>query len=183
MLLKYLNKIRDKRRGQGKQYSLGHIILFSLLAIMSKANGYADIGRFIDVHIEKLEEIFGIYWVKSPHKDTVRNILLGLEEEELERALFEYNQELSKQHDNKGLKILAIDGKALKNSFDNMKDKKSLHMLEIFATESNLIIAHLETEEKSNEIPAVQELIRELGLEGCIFTMDAMHCQKKLLRL
>lgn len=183
MLLKHLNKISDKRRGQGKQYSLSHVILFSLLAIMSKANGYADIGRFIDVHLEQLEEIFGIYWVKSPHKDTIRNILLSIEEEELEIALFEYNQELSKQDDNKGLKVLAIDGKTLKNSFDNMNDKKSLHMLEMFAIESNLIIAHLETEEKSNEIPAVQEFIKKLGLEGCIFTMDAMHCQKKLLAL
>lgn len=62
-----------------------------------------------------------------------------------------------------------------------MKDKKALHMLEAFATGVDLIIGHVEIDSKSNEIPAVQEFIRESGLDGCIFTMDALHCQKKLL--
>ena len=183
MLLDYLNKIPDKRRAQGKQYQLGHIVLFSLLAIMCKSNGYTEIARFIDINLERLEEVFGIYWVKSPHQDTIRNVLLSLEEAELEKALFEYNQKIAKLHKKGDLKILALDGKTLKNSFDNMKDKKSLHMLEIFATGSNLLIGKAETEEKSNEIPAIQKFIIESGLEGCIFTMDALHCQKKLLRL
>ena len=182
MLLDYLNEIPDKRRAQGKQYQLGHIILFSLLAIMCKSNGYTDVALFIDEHLERLEETFGIYWIKSPHKDTIRNVLLSLEEAEVEKALFEYNQKIAKLDQKGDLKILALDGKTLRNSFNNMKDKKSLHMLEIFATGSNLLIGHVETEEKSNEIPAVQKFISESGLEGCLFTMDALHCQKKLLR-
>lgn len=183
MLLDYLKEIPDKRRAEGKQYSLGYIVLFSLLAILCKSNGYTEIARFIDVHLERLEEAFGIYWVKSPHQDTVRNVLLSLEEADLEKALFKYNQKLAKLDEKGDLKILALDGKTLKNSFDNMKDKKSLHMLEVFATGSNLLIGHVETEQKSNEIPAVQRFIRESGLEGCLFTMDALHCQKKHLRL
>lgn len=179
MLLNNLNKIQDKRRGQGKRYSLGHIVLFSLLAIMCQANGYEEIARFIDVHLEKLEEIFGIYWVKSPHQGTVRNVLLSIDAKELENALNEYNKSI-KRNTNKSLNVIAIDGKTLRNSFDNMKDKKSLHMLEAFATGANLIVGHLETDAKSNEIPAAQEFIKESGLEGCIFTMDALHCQKKL---
>ena len=68
MLLEYLNKLQDKRRGQGKRYQLGHVIIFSLLAIICNARGNSKIARFIDVHLERLEEIFGIYWVKSPHQ-------------------------------------------------------------------------------------------------------------------
>jgi predicted transposase YbfD/YdcC len=34
-------------------------------------------------------------------------------------------------------------------------------------------------DEKSNEIPAAQQMIEALGLEGRLFTLDAMHCQKK----
>lgn len=181
MLLDYLNKIQDKRRRQGKRYSLGHIILFSLLAIMCKSNGYEEIARFIDVHLEKLEELFGIFWVKSPHKGTIRNVLLSIDIKELDSALSEYNQAIAKLDKNKDLKIIAIDGKTLRGSFDHMKDKKSLHMLEIFATGVNLIIGHFEIDNKTNEIPAAQKFIKESGLEGCIFTMDALHCQKKLL--
>jgi len=179
MLLEYLNRISDKRRGQGRRYPLGYIILFSLMAIMSKADTYVDIADFIEVHLERLEEALGFFWVKSPHKDTIRNILQNIDTDELEKALSEYNQaEIDKTV---GLNIMAIDGKALRKSFDNMKDQKSLHMLEIFATGSDLIIGQSEIDSKSNEIPAVQKFIKESGLDGCIFTMDAMHCQKKLL--
>lgn len=181
MLLDFLNKIEDKRRGQGKRYSLAHIVLFSLLAIMCKADGYKQIARFIDIHLEKLEEIFGIYWIKSPHEGTIRNILLSIDELDFEQVLFEYNQTIANIDKKKDSSILAIDGKTLKNSFNNMKDKKALHMLEVFAAGSDLIIAHLEVEAKSNEIPAAQKFIKESGLEGYIFTMDALHCQKKLL--
>jgi len=46
-----------------------------------------------------------------------------------------------------------------------------------------LIIAHVEIPEKTNEIPTAQALIKELGLpEGSVYTLDAMHCQKKHLR-
>ncbi|EKE04012.1 MAG: ISMca6, transposase, OrfA [uncultured bacterium] len=181
MLLDYLNKLQDKRRGQGKRYPLRYIILFSLLAIMCGANTYPEIARFIDIHLEELEEIFGIFWVKSPHQGTVRNILLGIDATELENALFEYNQSISKLDKENDSNIVAIDGKALRNSFDNMKDKKSLQMLEIFSSGANLIIGQFEIDTKSNEIPAAQKFIKESGLEGCIFTMDALHCQKKLL--
>jgi hypothetical protein len=182
MLLDYLNKLTDKRRGQGKQYPLKYIILFSLLAIMCKADGYSQIARFIDIHLEKLEEIFGIFWVKSPHKDTVRNVLLSIDPKELDNVIEEYNKTVVNCNKNRGSNIIALDGKTLRHSFDNMKDKKSLHMLEAFASGSNLIVGHLETDAKSNEIPAVQKFIKESGFEGSLFTMDALHCQKKLLR-
>lgn len=181
MLLDYLNKLEDKRREQGKRYPLGYIILFSLLAIMCKANGYSEIARFIDVHLERLEGIFGIFWIKSPHKDTIKNILLSIEAKELENTLIKYNHMLAKLDKKNDLNIIAIDGKTLRGSFDNMKDKKALHMLEAFATGADLIIGHAEIDSKSNEIPAAQEFIRESGLDGCLFTMDALHCQKKLL--
>ena len=42
-----------------------------------------------------------------------------------------------------------------------------------------IVLAHLMVEAKSNEIPAAPELIEALGLTGCVFTLDAEHCQKK----
>jgi hypothetical protein len=41
-----------------------------------------------------------------------------------------------------------------------------------------LILAHVECDEESNEIPAVQKLTAKLGLPGSLPTVDAMHCQK-----
>ncbi len=78
-----------------------------------------------------------------------------------------------------GQRHVAIDGKALRRSFDNFHDRRAAHMLSAFAADTALVLAHLECDDKSNEIPAVQSLLGALGLIGAVVTVDAMHCQKK----
>jgi hypothetical protein len=51
--------------------------------------------------------------------------------------------------------------------------------LTAFASASAIVLAHTEIDDKSNEIPAAQQMIRELGLIGVVFTADAMHRRKK----
>ena len=60
-----------------------------------------------------------------------------------------------------------------------MKDQRAAQILSIFATNVNLILGHSKIDDKTNEIPVLPELIRELDIGNKIFTMDAMHCQKK----
>jgi hypothetical protein len=78
-----------------------------------------------------------------------------------------------------GTRILAFDGKVLKGSFDAVNDAKARQILHAFAADTALVLAHMEIDEKSNEIPAVQKLLEELDVVGHIVTLDAMHCQKK----
>ncbi|MGA9038245.1 MAG: ISAs1 family transposase, partial [Pseudolabrys sp.] len=76
--------------------------------------------------------------------------------------------------------VIALDGKTLRGSFDHLNDRKAAQTLTAFASASAIVLAHTEIEDKSNEIPAAQQMIRELGLTGVVFTADAMHCQKNL---
>jgi hypothetical protein len=79
--------------------------------------------------------------------------------------------------------VMAIDGKALRKSFDHIKGNAMLHLLSVFCTENQLILGHIEIPEKTNEIPTAPLLIKALGLpEGSVYTLDAMHCQKKRLK-
>ena len=74
--------------------------------------------------------------------------------------------------------VIAFDGKTLRGSFDNFNDAKAKQVLSAFAVDTALALAHIEIDEKSNEIPAVQRLLAELDVAGCIVTCDAMHAQK-----
>jgi hypothetical protein len=76
-------------------------------------------------------------------------------------------------------KNISLDGKALKGSFDSFNDAKAKQVLSAFAVDTALVLAHIDIDEKSNEIPAVQKLLEELDVAGHIVTCDAMHCQKK----
>jgi hypothetical protein len=64
------------------------------------------------------------------------------------------------------------------------RQRSAVQVLSAFATDTALVLAHIDIAEKSNEIPAAQILLAELGVaSGAIVTLDAMHCQKNTLRL
>src|SRR4051794_26456443 len=75
---------------------------------------------------------------------------------------------------------VAIDGKLLRRSSDGFHDRKAAHLLSAFAPDAALVLAHVDCDDKSNEIPAVQTLLSELGLAGALVTVDALHCQKNI---
>ncbi len=178
MLKSFLFEIKDKRRDQAKQYQLGDILLISILAILSEADSYRKIHKFIEVHYKKLDKEFNLNWKYIPAYTTIRNIIQGCDRSSIEKAFRRYSESLV------GNKIegevIAFDGKTLRGSIDHFKDKRAIQILNVFLTGSKIILAHQDINEKTNEIPTAQKLMQELGIENCIFTFDAMNCQKKL---
>jgi predicted transposase YbfD/YdcC len=76
--------------------------------------------------------------------------------------------------------IVALDGKALRRALD--KDQSVQYIVSAWAESNGLVLGQLKVADKSNEITAVPELLRVLELSGCIVTLDAMGCQKKIAR-
>src|SRR3569623_2413029 len=74
-----LTEIEDPRRAEGKLYRLPHVVLFAILAIVAGANSYRTIHSFIDVHLARLREAFGVKWRKAPAYTTIRGILRQLD--------------------------------------------------------------------------------------------------------
>ncbi len=174
-----LGTIHDPRRAEGKLYQLPYILLFSILAIVTGANSYRGIRTFIKVQLKRLNKAFKIGWKRPPAHTAIRYILQGLNPADVERVFREHAADLNSSAAAIGTRILAFDGKALKGSFDAFNDAKARQILSAFAVDTALVLAHIEIDEKSNEIPAVQKLLEELDVAGHIVTLDAMHCQKK----
>jgi len=78
--------------------------------------------------------------------------------------------------------IVAIDGKTLRHSYDKSSDKAAIHMVSAWATANPLVLGQVKVDEKSNEITAIPKLIKVLELSGCIITIDAMGCQKEIVK-
>ncbi len=58
--LNLLSQIPDPRRAQGKKWKLGPIVLSTILAVLSGAASYRKVHRFIEAHLERLNEAFGL---------------------------------------------------------------------------------------------------------------------------
>ena len=182
MLQTIFQKIPDHRRSQGRRYDLANVLLFSILAIMSGADSYRKIHIFIKRHFKLLKNEFKANWKKVPSYTVIRDIIQATNGQELEKAFREHSKILM-QLDKKDNEMLCIscDGKTLRGSFDHFHDQKAVQIFSAFVSNSKIILGHKEIKkDKTNEIPKMQEMIKELKLSNCLFTADAMHCQKKL---
>ena len=178
-LLSLLATISDPRRAEGKLYQLQHVLLFSVFAMVSGANSYRGVRTYLKVHRQRLNKAFKTRWKRPPAHTAIRYILQGLNAADVEKVFREHAANLNLAPAGAGARVIAFDGKTLKGSFDNFHDAKARQVLSAFAVDTALVLAHIEIDEKSNEIPAVQKLMEELDLAGHIVTCDAMHCQKK----
>jgi len=182
-LLAVLSEVPDPRRGQGQKYKLPYVLLFAILAIVTGCNSYRGIVTFIDVHRSKLNTAFGLRWRRAPAHTAIRYILQGLAPTDVEAAFRQHAARLQAVCAQPGPSSIALDGKTLRGSFDNFNDRLAAQVLSAFATDTSLVLAHIDIAEKSNEIPAAQTLLAELGVPaGTLVTLDALHCQKNTSR-
>lgn len=177
MLYRYLCEVEDVRRGQARQYGLGGVLMCFILSLLSGAKSYRQTEAFIRQHFAVLNQTFGLGWRQPPGYGGLRRIVQQVPVASLERAFRAYTAALSAAVGSQNA-LLACDGKTLRGSFDGMQDQRAVQLLSVFAQDSQLILAHCDISEKSNEIPAFQALVAELGLTGKVYTLDALHTQK-----
>src|SRR3954452_12172322 len=163
-LLAALAEIRDPRRPHGQSYSLRHLLLFSVLAILAGATSYQKIITFIAVQRDRLNAAFGVGFRRAPAVNTLRHVFLTLGRDDLEDAFRRHADALNGTVRVTGKRTIALDGKALRGSFDHLNDQQAAHVLRDFAIAAALTLPPLEFAGSPGEIPAVPTLMKELGL-------------------
>jgi len=180
--LAILSTIPDHRRGQGRLFDLPHVLLCSILAVLSGADSYRSIYRFIDTRWEWLRQHIGLDWRRKPCYTGLYTILRGIDATVLEKALREQTRNLMSLGSDEIISAIALDGKTLRGSVDKATQTPALQWLSAFSHCDHLVLGQISWRngEKNNEIAAAQQLIEELGLTGQLYTLDALHSQKNV---
>lgn len=174
-----LGQISDPRMERTKLHALEDILVIALLATICAAESYPEIAEFG----EDKEE-----WLKTflelangiPSHDTFRRVLQLLKPAELEQAFREWATSMTQLEAGE---IIAIDGKHLNGSKrKGAGGNAGLRFVSAWATENRVVLGQVKTQEKSNEITAIPELLQSLSLSGCVVTIDAMGCQKEIVQ-
>jgi len=79
-------------------------------------------------------------------------------------------------------RTIAIDGKTMRRSHDRAGGLGPLPLVSAWASEQGIALGQIATEEKSNEIMAIPELIDQIDIQGAVVTIDAMGCQKEIAK-
>src|SRR5512144_2048982 len=180
LLTTWLSAVLAHRRPQGRGYGLEHILLFSILAVLSNATSYRQIERFIQARLPRLKALCGLRWKRAPAHTAIRYALQGLNPADLETAFRHHAATLAGQPP-AGTGV-AVDGKTLRGSVDRFADQRAIQLLSALSTDSTVVLGHVlispAATDSRHDIPAAQRLIQALGLTGRVVTLDAQHAQK-----
>jgi len=175
LLTIFKEHISEQARAEGRQYSLPIMMYLSVIAILMGAKNPMEINRWMKINVKRKEikRLLGVEFFKAPGKSRMYDFFEIVDKEELELAFRKWIGIFVDIPENA---TLAVDGKVLRGS--RKKDQSAVSILSAVLAESKLIIAHKEIQTKSNEIPALQELIGELD-ETFSYGFDALNTQKK----
>ena len=127
------------------------MLLYAVLGMVAGANSYRQMHEFIRIHLQRLNEAFGLRLPCSPSYTGLRLIILGVDPAALEAAFRHHAASLSKPPKaSQGLTAIAIDGKTLRGSFDAFSDRKAAHMMSALRQADRIVLGRLMVEEKSN---------------------------------
>jgi len=116
----------------------------------------------------------------TPADNTIRNVYLNIDLEALNKMFEDWSHEIARRDGLSSLNIVSSDGKTMRGSKNKIRNEKARHIVSLFLSEQKITLAQTKVDEKSNEIPALLELLESLKLENCVITVDALHTQKKL---
>ena len=171
-----LKQIKDFRIDRCKKHDLVEILLIVLIGMLC---GYKNIEE-IQLNAELSEDFLKKYLKLEngvPSADTILRVLAGIDSKQPEKVFCEYTKGIFKEQLPQQ-EIVAIDGKTIRRSATDTR--KAAHVVSAFASSLGVCFGQVKTEEKSNEITAIPELLDLLNLKGVIVTIDAMGCQKKI---
>lgn len=171
----FFKEVPDHRIERRKLHSVSEILLVTFCGVVAGCESWEDIEDFGKIKLEYLRNYFP-YKNGVPSDDTLRRFFRVLDPEVFESCFIKwvksFQLDLVK-------KIVAVDGKTSRRSFDG--DGRPMHLVSAFASELGLVLGQLKTEEKSNEITAIPELLDLLDVKGAVVTIDAMGCQSKIV--
>jgi predicted transposase YbfD/YdcC len=145
-------------------------------AIIAGADGWEDIEDFGEAHFDWLPDK-GMFKSGLPVHDTIARLISRLDPEQFRHCFAKWMRAAVEYTDGQ---LIAIDGKALRSSYNREDRKSTIHMVSAFATANGVVMGQVKTDAKSNEITAIPALLKALELKGCLVSIDAMGCQTEI---
>ena len=175
--------ITDKRVKRCKKHNLVDILMIVFIGMLCGHKSIEQIYFYAKINEQALKKYLKLE-NGIPSSDTILRVLAMIDPKQFEKVFIEYARQTFGNNIPEN-EVLAIDGKTIKRSeyTPEGKDKKphkAAHVVSAWSHSLGVCFGQVKTEEKSNEITAIPELLELLYLKGMIVTIDAMGCQKKI---
>jgi predicted transposase YbfD/YdcC len=174
--IKHFSELKDSRIERKKLHALSDILVLTICAMISGAEGWEDIAAFGHSKLEWLRR-FVPFKNGIPSHDCIAYVISRLDPKRFTECFIGWTEDVMEKTLGE---VVAVDGKTARGSQNRKHGKSPLHMVSAWATSNRLVLGQEATGEKSNEITAIPKLLELLELHGCIVTIDAMGCQRDI---
>jgi predicted transposase YbfD/YdcC len=175
-IIEHFETVKDPRVGNAKRHMLLDIIVIAILAVICGANGWSEVELF-----GKSKEKWLRTFLELPHgipsHDTFGRVFRLLDPAEFRQSFLTWIQTIQKLTSGE---VIAIDGKQLHGSRDDGNEQAAIDMVSAWATANQLVLGQVKVADKSNEIPAIPQLLALLDITGCLVTVDAIGSQTEI---
>lgn len=182
-LIECLQSVADFRAARGRRYPLWVILLLAILGTLSGAQGYRALEDFCVRHYQPLCEHLELSCQRLPSDSTFRSVFRQVDFNELTRCFTVWAQSTFGILEGEWL---ALDGKSIGGTLDNTHEsyQSFVSTVSVYSQQRGIVVGLQEFNNKEHsEIHVVQTLLESLNCQGVVFSMDALHTQKKRLKL
>ena len=173
-LLDRIEFVEDSRQQAKVRHRMRDIIIIVLLAVLSGADDWVEIGIFAKAHEKYLRQ-----YVKLesgvPSHDTIQRVMALVSPEHMQELMTAWQETVNAGKEEELRKILSIDGKTMRGNRQN--GEKPQHIVSAYCDEYGYCMGQEAVEVKSNEITAIPKLLDKINVRGCVVTADAMGTQ------
>lgn len=183
-VVEYFDELEDPRSPVNLLHPLSSVLVIAIMAVLAGADGPTAIAQWAACKEDLLRRVLSLPH-GVPRKDVFRRVLCTLKPEAFQACFAAWLQALrdaAAEATGIDKPVYAIDGKTLRRSHDRKKGLGALHSVSVWASEYGLSLAQVATDEKSNEITAIPELLKLVDIKGAIITIDAMGTQKEIAK-
>ncbi|ENU0814129.1 cyclic di-3',5'-guanylate-activated glycosyltransferase NrfB [Escherichia coli] len=169
-LMEHISIIPDYRQAWKVEHKLSDILLLTICAVISGAESWEDIEDFGETHLDFLKQ-YGDFENGIPVHDTIARVVSCISPAKFHECFINWMRDCHSSNDKD---VIAIDGKTLRHSYDKSRRRGAIHVISAFSTMHSLVIGQIKTDEKSNEITAIPELLNMLDMLAVIMFISGL---------
>ncbi len=183
-LMEILEHVPDPRARRGVRHPCVGLVAAGIAAVVTGARSFAAIAEWVADQEPMTLTTLGLTGSRPPSEPTLRRLLTAIDAEALDRVLGAWMWTRTTTT-SAGRRVLAIDGKTVRGahspraSAGEPRGARGVapHLVAAYDHDTGTVLGQVAVAAKSNEIPAVQQLLDHFDLAGTVVTVDAMHTQ------
>jgi predicted transposase YbfD/YdcC len=175
-LIEHFKNLADPRVNRTKDHDLIDVLIIAICTLLCAGESFNDMEDFGKAKQDWFKTFLSLR-NGIPSHDTFNRVFAALDPQQFLECFLAWTRSVRQAV---GQEIVAVDGKALRRALN--RDQGVKYIVSAWAEGNGLVLGQLKVADKSNEITAVPQLLRVLELSGCIVTIDAMGCQKKIAK-